>query len=116
MFDLSQISAYLVPSIVILCLIIGYIIKNLIPSESVNRYIPLIVGVVGVVAAIVTAGTTGVPITVDVIVGGLASGEASTGLFEAYKNLIKGNSNQESPAILNDDAEPSPRSDSEGGA
>lgn len=90
MFDLSTISTYLVPSVVILCLLVGYIIKNLIPNDSINRFIPLIVGVLGVAATIFTAVTTGVPITVDVVVEGLSSGLASTGLFEAYKNLLNG--------------------------
>ena len=91
MFDLSAISAYLVPSIVILCLLVGYIVKNFISTDVVNKYIPLIVGVLGVVASVFTALTTGNAITVDIIVSGLASGLASTGLFEAYKNLIEGN-------------------------
>lgn len=95
MFDLSTISTYLVPSVVILCLLVGYIIKNLIPNDSINRFIPLIVGVLGVAATIFTAIATGVPITVDVVVSGLSSGLASTGLFEAYKNLLNG-SNKES--------------------
>ena len=90
MFDLSTISTYLVPSVVILCLLVGYIIKSLIPNDSINRFIPLIVGVLGVAATIFTAVTTGVPITVDVVVTGLSSGLASTGLFEAYKNLLNG--------------------------
>lgn len=90
MFDLSTISTYLVPSVVILCLLVGYIIKNLIPNDSINRFIPLIVGVLGVAATIFTAVTTGVPITVDAVVAGLSSGLASTGLFEAYKNLLNG--------------------------
>lgn len=90
MFDLSTISTYLVPSVVILCLLVGYIIKNLISNDSINRFIPLIVGVLGVAATIFTAVTTGVPITVDVVVTGLSSGLASTGLFEAYKNLLNG--------------------------
>lgn len=92
MFDLSAISAYLVPSIVILCLLVGYIVKNFISTDVVNKYIPLIVGVLGVVASVFTALTTGNAITVDIIVSGLASGLASTGLFEAYKNLINGKS------------------------
>ena len=92
MFDLSAISAYLVPSIVILCLLVGYIVKNFISTDAVNKYIPLIVGVLGVVASVFTAVTTGNAITVDIIVSGLASGLASTGLFEAYKNLINGKS------------------------
>ena len=90
MFDLSTISTYLVPSVVILCLLVGYIIKNLIPNDSINRFIPLIVGMLGVAATIFTAIATGVPITVDVVVSGLSSGLASTGLFEAYKNLLNG--------------------------
>lgn len=90
MFDLSTISTYLVPSVVILCLLVGYIIKNLIPNDSINRFIPLIVGVLGVAATIFTAVTTGAPVTVDVVVVGLSSGLASTGLFEAYKNLLNG--------------------------
>lgn len=85
MFDLSNISTYLVPSVVILCLLVGYIIKNLIPNDSINRFIPLIVGVLGVAATIFTAVTTGVPITVDVVVAGLSSGLASTGLLKPIK-------------------------------
>ena len=92
MFDLSAISAYLVPSIVILCLLVGYIVKNFISTDVVNKYIPLIVGALGVAASVFTALTTGNAITVDIIVSGLASGLASTGLFEAYKNLINGKS------------------------
>lgn len=90
MFDISTISTYLVPSIVILCLLVGYIIKNFISTDAVNKYIPLIVGVLGVVASVFTAITTGNAVTVDIIVSGLASGLASTGLFEAYKNLLGG--------------------------
>ncbi len=90
MFDISTISAYLVPSIVILCLLVGYIIKNFISTDAVNKYIPLIVGVLGVIASVFTAITTGNAVTVDIIVSGLASGLASTGLFEAYKNLLSG--------------------------
>lgn len=90
MFDISTISTYLVPSIVILCLLVGYIIKNFISTDAVNKYIPLIVGVLGVAASVFTAITTGNAVTVDIIVSGLASGLASTGLFEAYKNLLGG--------------------------
>lgn len=88
MFDLSTISSYLVPSVVILCLLVGYVIKNLVPNDSVNRFIPLVCGVLGVTATVFTAASAGAAITVDVVVQGLASGLASTGLFEAYKNLI----------------------------
>jgi len=88
MFDLSSISTYLVPGIVILCLCVGYIIKNLIPNDSVNRFIPLIAGVLGLAASVATAASAGSAITVDVCVAGLVSGLASTGLYEGFKNLI----------------------------
>lgn len=88
MFDLSSISTYLVPGIVILCLCVGYIVKNLIPNDSVNRFIPLITGILGLVASIFTAVTAGAAITVDVCVAGLVSGLASTGLYEGFRNLI----------------------------
>ena len=88
MFDLSSISTYLVPGIVILCLCVGYIVKNLIPNDSVNRFIPLIAGILGLVASVFTAVTAGAAITGDVCVAGLVSGLASTGLYEGFRNLI----------------------------
>ena len=88
MFDLSSISTYLVPGIVILCLCVGYIVKNLIPNDSVNRFIPLIAGILGLVASVFTAITAGAAITIDVCVAGLVSGLASTGLYEGFRNLI----------------------------
>ena len=65
MFDLSAISTMMMPTILVLGLCVGYIVKNLIPNDSVNRFIPLIVGVVGLVAGIVSAFTTGTPITLE---------------------------------------------------
>lgn len=88
MFDLSSISTYLIPGIVILCLCVGYIVKNLIPNDSVNRFIPLITGILGLAASVFTAVTAGAAITVDVCVAGLVSGLASTGLYEGFRNLI----------------------------
>jgi len=89
MFDISTITTMIMPTIIILCLCVGYIIKNLIPNDSINRFIPLIVGVVGVVAGIVSAVTTGTPITLELIVASLVSGLASTAVYEQFKNLLK---------------------------
>lgn len=88
MFDLSIVSTYLAPSIVIICLCIGYIIKNLVPAETVNRFIPLIVAVLGVVCAIIAAMTAGQAVTLETVVTGLMSGLTSTGMYEAFKNII----------------------------
>ena len=40
--DLSYLTEYAVPIIVGICLCVGYIVKNIIPSEEINKYIPLI--------------------------------------------------------------------------
>ena len=88
MFDLSIVSTYLAPSIVIICLCVGYIIKNLVPAETVNRFIPLIVAVLGVVCAIAAAMTAGQTVTLETVVTGLMSGLTSTGMYEAFKNII----------------------------
>ena len=88
MFDLSTISTMLMPTILVLGLCVGYIVKNLIPNDSVNRFIPLIVGVVGLVAGVVSAITTGTPITLELIVGAILSGLSSTAVYEQFKNLM----------------------------
>ena len=65
----------------------GFIVKNLIPNESINRFIPLIAAVVGLVICLWDAGWVATP---QVVVSGMISGLASTGLYEAFKNLING--------------------------
>lgn len=90
MFDLSSISTMIMPTILVLGLCVGYIVKNLVPNDSVNRFIPLIVGVVGLVAGIISAITTGTPVTLELIVGSLVSGLSSVAVYEQFKNLMCG--------------------------
>ena len=90
MFNLSTISTMMMPTILILSLCVGYIVKNLIPNDSVNRFIPLIVGVVGLVAVVISAITTGTPITIELVVGSILSGLSSTAVYEQFKNLMSG--------------------------
>lgn len=71
------------PAIVATCYIIGVIIKRYV-TKIPNRYIPLINGALGIVLA--CALNQG--ITLMVIIEGLVSGWASTGLFETRRNLI----------------------------
>lgn len=71
------------PAIVAACYIIGVIIKRYV-TKIPNRYIPLINGAFGIVLA--CALNRG--ITLMVIIEGLVSGWASTGLFETRRNLI----------------------------
>ena len=45
--DISFLKDYIVLVVVGICLIIGFIIKNVIPSDKINKFIPLIMGVLG---------------------------------------------------------------------
>lgn len=83
--DISFISEYLVLVVLAICLCVGYIIKHIVPGDKVNKYIPLIMGVLGVV---LNAWFNAWQLTPEILLGGLASGLASTGLHQAFKNLI----------------------------
>lgn len=82
--DLSLVAEYLSPLIVIACLCVGYIIKGVGQNEKINRYIPLIVMVLGVVLNVWWEWS----FTLPVIVAGMVSGLASTGLYELVDTTI----------------------------
>ena len=85
MNDISFLTKYAVPIIVGICLCIGYVIKNIVTSEKVNKYIPLIMAILGVGLNIwINMG-----FTPEILLGGLISGLASTGLHQAFKNIIE---------------------------
>lgn len=82
--DMSFITEYAVPIIVGICLCVGYILKNLVTTDKINRFIPLIMGVLGVILNIwINLG-----ISPEILLGGIFSGLASTGLYEAFKNIV----------------------------
>ena len=84
MYNITFLTEFAVPIIVGICLCVGYIVKNMIPSDGINKYIPLIMGALGVVLNVwINLG-----ITPQILLGGLFSGLASTGLHQAFKNLI----------------------------
>ena len=76
-------SEYISVVALVVCACVGYIVKNVVPSEAVNRFIPLIVGVLGI--AIVAWSQAS--FTPEVIALGLVSGLASTGAYEAIDQL-----------------------------
>lgn len=76
----------MVPVVVAICLCVGYVIKNAVPSDAVNRYIPLVVAALGVA---LNAWVAGWAVTPEVIAGGLVSGLASTGMYELLRHLIE---------------------------
>lgn len=83
--DLTFLANFAVPIIVGVCLCVGYVIKNVITTDTINKYIPLIMAVLGVVLNI----WINMSFTPEILLGGMFSGLASTGLYEAFKQLIK---------------------------
>lgn len=82
--DLSVLTQYVSIIVVGICLCIGYVIKNSLDFIP-NKYIPLIMLVLGTVINILM-NLNG--INAEVILTGMFSGLASTGLYEMFKNLI----------------------------
>lgn len=82
--DLTFLSEYCVPVIVAICVCVGYVIKTSIPNIP-NRFIPLIMAVLGLMLNIWMAQA----IDTNIILAGLFSGLSSTGLHQMFKNLIK---------------------------
>ena len=83
---MNFLSNYFELIIIGICLCIGYIVKNVIPSKSVNRFIPLIMGVVGVALALWLHSFSLSP---EILLSGLISGLASTGMFEMFRQFIE---------------------------
>lgn len=83
--DLSVLNEYLVVVVVGICLCVGYVIKNSLDFIP-NKYIPLIMLVLGTITNILINLNTG--INASVILGGMLSGLASTGLHQAFTKLI----------------------------
>lgn len=83
--DLTIITEYISPIILIACLIVGYIVKHAIPNDTINRYIPLIVAVLGIVLNIWAC----MGVDLQIVVVGAVSGLASTGLHELFSQLIE---------------------------
>ena len=83
--EINFMNEYLVLVVLGICLCVGDIIKHMIPNDKINRYIPLILGGLGVV---INSWLNAWALSPEILLGGLASGLASTGLHEAYKNLI----------------------------
>lgn len=81
---MEMLSEYIVPVIVVACLVVGYVVKHWI-NDIDNKWIPTIVCVLG----IVLAAWNGWPdITLSTLVGGAVSGLLSTGLHQLFKQWI----------------------------
>lgn len=85
--DLSFLTNFIVPIVVGICLCVGYILKHVVKTDVINKYIPVIVGVLGVGLN----AWMNMSFTPEILLGGLISGLASTGLHQVFKQLIKDN-------------------------
>ena len=74
---------YVILLILGICLCVGYVIKTSIPKLD-NKYIPLIMAVLGVVLNT----WINMSFSPEILLGGLFSGLSSTGLHQAFKQLI----------------------------
>lgn len=92
------INDYMIAGVVVVCLAVGFIIKHLIPSDAINKYIPLIVGVLGV---FINTWLNDFTFTVDILAGGLVSGLASTGLHQVFKQFIESDFANHIKSLLN---------------
>lgn len=83
--DISFITEYISPISLVICLVVGFVIKTCTYNEKLHRLIPCIVAVLGVIICCWDA----MAFTPAIIAAGLISGLASTGLYEALNNILK---------------------------
>jgi hypothetical protein len=91
MNTMEVLSQYVVIIVLGICLAVGYIIKNSLNFIS-NKYIPLIMAVLGVILNVWINQWTFTP---EILLGGLASGLASTGAFELVRNIKGGGKDED---------------------
>lgn len=81
---LGNVQEFVVPIIVLPCLVTGYVIKHTPYLDKVaNSYIPLIVTVLGAILGVVTSG-----LSIEAVIYGAVSGLASTGLHQAFTRVL----------------------------
>lgn len=76
---------YMIPVIVGICLCVGYVIKKWIKDMD-NKYIPTVCALLGL---FLTIWMNGWSITPVIVLSGLFSGLASTGLHQLFKQYIE---------------------------
>lgn len=91
MTDLSFLTEFMIPVIVGICLCVGYVIKKWIKDVD-NKWIPTVCAVLGAFLAIWMNGWA---ITTSILLSGLFSGLASTGLHQLFKQYIDSNKESE---------------------
>lgn len=75
---------YMVPMVLGICLCIGYVIKKWIKDVD-NKYIPTICAILGIV---ISSWMNGFSFTPQVMLGGMVSGLASTGMHQLFTQYL----------------------------
>ena len=78
---------YMIPVVLGICLVIGWVVKKWVPDID-NKYIPTIVTILGAVLAIWFNGWIATP---KIILSGLITGAASTGMHQLFTQYIEKN-------------------------
>ena len=81
--DMVEITNFISPIILVACLGVGYTLHTL-NNKILNSFLPIISASLGIVAAVRSFGV----LDLQTVVTGLISGLASTGLYEALKNVL----------------------------
>ena len=84
MEDLGFLQELYVPTVMAVCLVVGYVMKHWIKDVD-NRIIPTVLAVIGAVCACVNDGG----VSLDIITSGAITGLASTGLHQVFKQWIE---------------------------
>ncbi len=83
--NIDFLNEFFAPVIVGICLCAGFVVKKWV-ADIDNKFIPTICAVLGVGLAVWINFPT---VTPEVVLTGLFSGLAATGLFEALRNLLE---------------------------
>lgn len=90
--DINFLLNYINPLILGICLATGYALKTAF-AKFPNKYIPLSALILGTLIAILINLKAG--INAEVVLGGMISGLASTGLYEMLRNLLNKDGKEE---------------------
>ena len=82
--DINFMAEYMAPVIIGLCLCVGYVVKHWVADVD-NKIIPTLCAILGVLVAVWMHWGN---ITPEVVLTGLASGLASTGLHQVFKQML----------------------------
>lgn len=88
---MENLTQFIEPVSLIVCLCVGYVIKNTKPFAKVaNDYIPLIELLLGIILVSANDAMGGVALGVSTIARGAMTGIASVGLHQLFTRTIQG--------------------------